>query len=221
MTVVSYSGNAATQAIGLIACSRHQSGSYLPGSQHTPKMDFINPVNGGPAVDYLRQNLGYQSTRYSRTYFKFWNSEQWTGHTALFARVNGQAAFAQGWVPQASVGNYFKSLVLGGESPGEWQDDLTMIEDPTCVSVEFPVTQLLASGLVSYWMTTARTQFKTYSYEVLGPDRCNCAWAAKTVLSTYAGENGLNEIVAAMAKITSPTQGKLMGQIMSGALLMD
>lgn len=47
MTVVAYSGNAGDNAIGLIACSRHQSASYLPWAQHKPRMDFINPVQGG------------------------------------------------------------------------------------------------------------------------------------------------------------------------------
>jgi hypothetical protein len=221
MTVVSFSGDVSTQSIGLIACSRHQSGSYLPGAQHKPKVDFIVPVNGGPAVDYLRKNLGYEATRYSRTYYKFWDSEQWTGHTALFARINGQAAFAQGWVPQASVSNYFTSLVMGGESPGEWQNDLPMIDDPTCISIEFPVDRLAAEGLVQYWAETARGNFTTYSYETLGPGRCNCAWAAKTILSDYAAQAGLADIVSAMQKIASPTQGKLMGQIMGGELLMN
>ena len=55
MTVVSYSGNAGDNAIGLIACSRHQSGSYMPWAQHRPKMDFINPVLGRPALDWMRK----------------------------------------------------------------------------------------------------------------------------------------------------------------------
>jgi len=219
MTVVSYSGNAGDNAIGLIACSRHQSGSYMPWAQHTPKMDFINPVQGGPALDWMRKNIGFEATRYSRTYLKFWDSEQWTGHTALFVRLGGQAAFAEGWVPQAGVKSYFTTLVQGGEAPGEWQNDLPMIEDPTCISLEFPVTQVQASGLVSYWRDVARGLFKTYSFEVLGEGRCNCVWASSTVLRAYAEANGIGEVAAAMRKVTTPVQGKLMGQIMGGELL--
>jgi hypothetical protein len=220
MTVIAYSGNAGDHTIGLIACSRHQSGNYFPWAQHKPRMDFVVAVNGGPAIDYLRRELGYEATRYSRTYFKFWESEQWTGHTALFMRRGGQAAFAQGWVPVKAVTNYAYALVAGGEVPGEWQDDLQMIDDTTCVSLEFPVTQGQADGLVDYWTDIARGNFNTYCYSVLGQGRCNCVWASSTALRDYARRSGIPAIENAMAKITSPAQGRLMAQIMGGELLL-
>ena len=91
MTVVLNSGSNADFSIGLIATSRHQSGSYMPWAQHQPRMDWVVAPQGGPALDYIRNNLGYESTRYSRTYFNALSSEQWTGHTALFVRVQGGA----------------------------------------------------------------------------------------------------------------------------------
>ena len=95
-----------------------------------------------------------------------------------------------------------------------------MIDDPTCVSLEFPVNQGQASGLVKYWRDVARGKFTTYSFEVLGEGRCNCVWASTSVLRAYAENNGLGEVAAAMRKVTSPVQGKLMGQIMGGELLI-
>jgi hypothetical protein len=219
MTVVAYSGNTADHAIGLIACSRHQSGSYMPGAQHRPKMDFVNPVNGGPAIDYLRRELGYESTRFSRNYFRFWDSEQWTGHTALFARVSGQAAWARGWVPKAGVKEYAVSLIGGGEVPGEWQDDLPMIDDPTSISLEYPVNALDPLKLMEYWDTRAAT-FTNYCFRVLGPGRCNCAWAAVTVLKDFAMDHQFQDIYTALQKVTVPGQGPLLSQIAGGDLLV-
>jgi hypothetical protein len=131
----------------------------------------------------------------------------------------GQAAFAEGRVPQAGAKSYFTTLVQGGEAPGEWQNDLPMIDHPICISLEFPVTQVQASGLVPYWRDLARGQFKTYSFEVLGDGRCNCVWASSSVLRAYAESNGIAEVAAVMRKVTSPVQGKLMGQIMGRELL--
>ncbi len=219
MSVVSYNGNAAGHTIGLIACSRHQSGSYLPGGQHKPKMDFINPVNGGPAVDWLRRNLGYESTRSDRNYFRFWDSEQWTGHTALFVRLHGQAAFARGWVPKPGLVSYAKSLLGGGEVDGEWQDDLPMIDDVTSVSLEYDVGELDALSLIDYW-DRAKDQFSTYCFTVQGPGRCNCVWAATTVLRDFASFYGLQPVAAGMQKVTDCAQGKLMNLIIGGSLLM-
>jgi hypothetical protein len=218
MTVTAYSGNSGECSIGLIACSRHQSGSYMPWAQHRPKMDFVNPVDGGPAIDYLRRNLGYESTRSSRNYFRFWDSEQWTGHTALFARVSGQAAWARGWVPSPSLKNYAVSLLGGGAVPGEWQDDLPMIDDPTCISLEYPVRGTDPLKLMEYW-DDVRNTFTTYCFRVLGPGECNCAWAAVTVLRDFANRFGFADIAAGLRKVQVPAQGTLMNQIASGALL--
>lgn len=220
MTVQAFSGDTADFTIGLIACSRHQSNSMMPWAKHQPKLDFINPVQGGPAIQYLRDNLGYESTRYSRTYFRFWQSEQMTGHTALFVRIKGQAAWARGWVPAPSVSNYATALVGGGEVPGEWQDDLTMIDDPTCISLEYKVHLLKALQLITYWENNKAT-YTNYCFTVQGPGRCNCVWAAVSMLRDFAGDRGLGEIAARLAKVVDPAQGKLMGQIAGGELLMD
>jgi hypothetical protein len=218
MTVIAYSGSATGNAIGLIACSRHQSSGYLPGSQHRPRMDFVNPVNGGPAVDYLRREMGYESSRSARTYWQFWNSEQWTGHTAVFVRLRGQAAWARGWVPQPSLLNY-AGMLFGSEVPGHWQDDLAMIDDPTSISVEYDVSELTARSLIGYW-ESVRNQFTQYCFTVQGPGRCNCVWAATTVLRDYANFKGLTQIAAGLQKVQDCAQGKLMNQIAGGELLM-
>lgn len=219
MSVIEFSGNVGTHTIGLIACSRHQSTSMAPWAKHQPKMDFINPVNGGPAVDYLRRELGYESTRYARTYFRFWQSEQMTGHTALFARVKGQAAWARGWVPQPSASNWATALINGGEVPGEWQDDLAMINDPTCISLEYDVGALDPLRLMEYW-DDKKTDFTHYAFTVNGIGRCNCVWAAVTTLKAFAASCGKQQIAAGLKKVDGPGLGPLMGKILSGDLLL-
>lgn len=218
MTVVLNSGSNADFSIGLIATSRHQSGSYMPWAQHQPRMDWVVAPQGGPALDYIRNNLGYESTRYSRTYFNALSSEQWTGHTALFVRVQGQAAWARGWVPQAGVRNYAQSLIGGGEVAGEWQDDLQMIDDPTCISLEYTVRALDPLKLMEYY-EDHKTDYTTYCFRTLGPGRCNCAWGAVSMLRSFAVANGFNTINNALARVIVPTQGSLMNQIAGGELL--
>lgn len=219
MTVVLNTGLASDFTIGIIACSRHQSGSYMPWAQHRPRMDWCVAPNDGPAVDYVRNNLGYESTRYSRTYFKALQSEQWTGHTALFARVQGQAAFARGWVPQAGLRNYATSLLGGGEVPGVWQDDLQMIDDPTCISLEYSVKALDPLRLMEFW-DDHKTDYTTYCFQTLGPGRCNCAWSAVSMLRAFALQYNFNEIAVALQKVVVPAQGSLMSQVASGDLLI-
>jgi len=217
MSVVAFNGNVGAHTIGLIACSRHQSNYWLPTSQHQPRMDFINPVNGGPSVDYLRRNLGYESSRFSRTYYQFWKSEQWTGHTALFVRMRGQASWARGWVPQPSLTAY-GWMIIGSEICGQWRDDLSMIDDPTCLSLEFDVPPLHCIRLMQYW-TFVKKNFTNYCFSYKGEGRCNCVRAATTVLLDFARKYGLSEVAAAMEKVKDSAQGKLMNQIAGGELL--
>ncbi|MEI6158883.1 MAG: hypothetical protein WCP77_03525 [Roseococcus sp.] len=182
-------------------------------------MDFINPVNGGPAIDYLRRELGYGSTRYSRTYFRFWQSEQMTGHTALFVRVKGQAAWARGWVPKPTVSNYASALLGGGEVPGEWQDDLTMIDDPTCISLEYDVGDLDTLRLMEHW-DKYKSNFTQYAFTVNGSGRCNCVWAAITNLRNFASVFGKKNITSGLQRVDGPGQGPLMTKIAAGELLL-
>jgi len=206
MSVVEYNGNANGNTIGLIATSRHQAGwSYLPTSRHQPRMDFINPVKGGPSVDYLRRELGYESSRYSRTYFQFWKSEQWTGHTALFVRLRGQACWARGWVPQASMYNY-SWMIVGGEVCGMWRDDLSMIDDPTCISLEYDVDEMKCIQLIQYW-NEVEENFTKYCFTDQGGGRCNCVRASVAVLRDFATAHGLAPIAGAMQKVQDSAQG--------------
>ena len=95
-----------------------------------------------------------------------------------------------------------------------------MIDDPTCINLEYEVDSLTAQKLARYWKDN-QAGYTTYCYTVQGPGRCNCVWAAVTMLREFTGANGLGEIATRLRKVTDPTQGKLMGQIAGGELLTD
>ena len=125
----------------------------------------------------------------------------------------------RGWVPQPGVVSYAKSLLGGGEVAGQWQDDLQMIDDSTSISLEYPVKELDCLTFMDFW-GMVNDKFTTYCFTVLGPGRCNCAWAAVTVLRDFAVFYGLWEIEVGMRKVPDGTQGKLMNLMASGELLM-
>lgn len=226
MGVVLDSGRNAEYTIGLIACSRHQSGSYMPWAPHKPKIDFevaLKLATRGPAMEYLRDQLGYGSTRWSR--MPTWNpidSEQFTGHTAVMVRKAGKVDWASGWVPKFTPMNYLYSLLLGGSAPGEWQDDRGMIQDPTCISYEIIVKRPeLCDEFLAYWEKVSR-QFESYSFNVRSSRGCNCVWAAVSILKEFASghQAQLPGVVEGLSKVTGPSQGQLMTLIQSGALLL-
>jgi hypothetical protein len=200
----------------------------MPWAPHKPRLDFevaLNDQTRGPATDYLQRELGYESSRWSR--LPSWNpldSEQFTGHTAVMVRRRGVVSWARGWVPQFSMKNYIQSLLLGGASPGEWQDDQGMINDPTCISYEVAVSDQLCDQFVNYWQTVS-VEFQQYCFTVLGPRQCNCVWAAVSVLKEFATINtimlpGNVPVSRCLAKVTGPAQGQLMNLMASGQLLM-
>lgn len=217
MTVARFNGNIADFSIGLIATSKHQSGPW--NMRHQPKMDWINdPANADPSsrqklTTYLQTQIGLDSNRWQR------GSVQFTGHTALFVRSKGTAAWAKGWVPKPGLETYVQALILGGECVGEWRDDLDMINDPTCVSVEFPATELLARMLISYF-NSVKGHYTHYSFRVGGAGHCNCVWAAVEVLKDFATEHGLG-FAQRLSKVQDPMQGHMMQLVLGGELLMD
>jgi hypothetical protein len=217
MTVARFSGDVSDFSIGLIATSKHQSGGW--SMQHRPKMDWVNdPSDSDPGAQqklttYLQSQIGLDSNRWQR------GSVQFTGHTALFARVKGTASWSKGWVPKPGVDTYVNALLMGSECAGEWRDDLDMINDPTCVSVEFPVAQQLTAMLVSYFQTVSG-RYTHYSFHVGGPGHCNCVWAAVEVLRDFAAEKGL-PFAPRLTKVQDPLQGHMMQMVLSGELLMD
>lgn len=217
MTVAQFSGDISDFAVGLIATSKHQSGAW--NVRHQPKMDWImDPsASGGAAqqqvTQYLQSQIGFDSNRWQR------GSEQFTEHTALFVRLKGTAAWSKGWVPRPGVGTYFQALVMGGECVGMWRDDLDMINDPTCISVEFPVRRWHCSMLIDYF-DSVKDRFTHYSFSVGQQGHCNCVWAAVEVLRDFAIARGLG-FAERLTKVQDPLQGRMMKMILGGALLTD
>jgi hypothetical protein len=215
MTVERNSSKANEFSIGLIACSRHQSGSYLPWAQHRPNINFASEVVD-TSTDYLVENLGYGERRDARVYYRFWDSEQWTGHTALLARRKGIAVWATGWVPKKEVLATLKAMI-GATVPGEWQNDLPMLDDPTSISLEFPVAPEIINDFIRFWKTQS-AGIANYCFEGHAGQDANCAWSAVTILRDFLDAN-LGHVAHGLAKVTSPRQGTLMGQIAGGELL--
>jgi hypothetical protein len=217
MTVMQFNGNVGDFSIGLIATSKHQSGEW--NMRHQPKMDWVSDPSQsssesqGQLTGYMQSQLGLDSNRWQR------GSVQFTGHTALFVRSKGNAAWSMGWVPKPGPGNYFQALVMGSECVGEWRDDLSMINDPTCVSVEFPVSQPLTEGLISFFHFV-KDRYTHYSFSVGASGHCNCVWAAVEVLRDYALLKGLG-FAQRLTKVQDPLQGHMMQKVLGGELLMD
>lgn len=217
MTVSRFSGDVSDYSIGLIATSKHQSSGWR--MQHQPKMDWVNdpstssPDAQGKLTTYLQSQIGLDSNRWQR------GSAQFTGHTALFVREKGNATWSKGWVPQPGLDTYFQALVMGGECAGEWRDDLDMMNDPTCVSVEFPVAPLYTSMLITFF-EAVKSRYTHYSFKVGAPGHCNCVWAAVEVLKNFALVKGLG-FAHRLAKVQDPLQGHMMQMILSGELMTD
>lgn len=217
MTVQQFSGNNADYTIGLICTSKHQPGDWL--GRHKPRMDWItNPANmpnqqSEAFQTYLKSNLGFDSTRFER------GTPQFTGHTALFARKAGTADWARGWVPRPGFGNYIDALIMGGETEGMWRDDLFMITDPTCVSIEFNVAPPIVDQFKAFCEQEGQT-YSHYSFGVGAPGHCNCVWSAVAVLKRFAEQKAL-PFAARLARVQDPKQGHMMQLVMSGELLVD
>ena len=218
MAVQQFSGKVDDHTLGLIATSKHQPGNWY--GQHKPRMDWISdpanlgPDEGGPEFQtYLQTQLGFDSYRWQR------GSPQFTGHTALFVRYKGNANWAKGWVPQPGLTSYYQALWAGGECPGMWRDDLFMLKDPTCVSIEFKAGPDRLADFIRYWKSV-EDDYTHYSFQVGAAGHCNCVWAAVKVLEGFAIARGL-PFAQRLAKVQDPKQGHMMQMILGGELLMD
>lgn len=94
-----------------------------------------------------------------------------------------------------------------------------MIDDPTCVSVEFPVPDHLTRMLIQYFHQVSGN-YTHYSFTVGEHGHCNCVWASVEILRDFANEKGLN-FAQRLNKVMDPMQGHMMQQILGGELLMD
>ncbi len=205
MTVVQNSGRQSDNSIGLIAISKHQ-GLF----RHNPTINF-EPGAGGAAVLPL---LGVGATRLQRTPL----IEQLTGHTAIISRVNGQIHFARGFVPNGIIGS-LRAVIFGNNVNGQWQNDIGMIRDPTCISYEIPVTWEQADGF-EQWFTINCIRLDRYQLRRSdGFDSFNCVIAAVTFLIDYLlrlDEGDYHGYVEQLVNIAGPGQGPLIRSIMGG-----
>lgn len=205
MAVMQDSGKQSDNSIGLIAISKHQ-GFF----RHNPRINF-EPGVGGAAI--LPQ-LGLGATRLQRTPL----IEQFTGHTAIISRVNGQINFARGFVPNGIIGS-LRAVIFGSNVHGRWQNDIGMIRDPTCISYEIPVTWAQADGF-EQWFTINHIRLDRYQLrDSNGFDSFNCVIAAVTFLIDYLLR--LDEVyyqgyVEQLVSIAGPGQGPLIRSIMGG-----
>lgn len=187
--------------IGLIATSRHQ-GIW----HHQPNVNAFVPGQ------YTNQVAGVNTTRWGRTPL----IQQFTGHTAVFSRVNGNIVFARGFVPRWYG---YLGAFLGQGGSGTWQDDIHMTRDPTCIGFEIP-TNYFDARRFDTWFRTKASQINTYSLQRGNAFRTfNCVLAAATVLISYLLDTNnitYQPYIDQLAHIDSSNQGMLMRRIMQG-----
>lgn len=188
----------------------------------------------------------------SRLYSTFTLSEPkacigyaYNGHTAMLARINGTIAAVIGWNPKSYMEAQIKTItasVMGAKNrftcDGTWYDDLTMIHDPTAISVEVSVDESDAKrfatairGLVgdtglggaNFEYTFLPAEMESNDHPFIG----QCTELAVVVLCTWLYEfrdqPGCNELREALFNMANSRnmnernllQGKMM-QFISG-----
>ena len=221
MSVKSDNGNKNDYSLGLIACSRHQSNSLWPSAQHDPKLVFeVDVVDD--FLDWLKENVGVGVTRWERldknSIPEFITHVQHMGHTALFVREGGIATWARGWVPDGGFLNDIRAY-FDMKVQGKWDDkDLDMMNDQTCISLEYAVGKDNCKWFMSRFEETYQKLFKKYCTSV-GDDSCNCVWFAVESLRHFFKDISEHEILSRLDLVTSCKQGILMKQILDGSLL--
>lgn len=203
MTVVANNGNPNDHSVGLVAVSRHQGWMW-----HTPDI----PLQAAPDQGFgawLGANLGVGAARWQR------GPQQFTGHTAVLARVGGVVTFVRGFVPNRL--GIPGALLFGAGVGGHWQDDAGMLADPTAVSFEVPVTQPQAGGFQAWFLGRAAA-FTTYSLRGGNAlDTFNCVLAAVTTLVNYLLDlGGCEPYVQQLMAVNTSGQGAFMRLMYGG-----
>lgn len=141
--------------------------------------------------------------------------EQFTGHTAVMARVAGRVEFVRGLVP--NVSGYLWAF-FGQGGGGHWQNDLAMLSDPTCVSFEVPVPEAEARAF-PLWFNNASSAINVYALRNGNAHSSfNCVLGAVTVMVNYLVESGSDQsaYVQQLLKVQDSLQGHVMRDITSG-----
>jgi hypothetical protein len=191
MTVLRDNGNPNDFSIGIIAVSRHQ--DALRDGIHRPLTGDVS------RVPTAYQDIGYGCTRAARGPLPY----KHIGHTAVIARIGGVITFARGFVPQRvneiNIAN--QQAVMGVIQEvrdwdgvvGAWHDDIAMLEDPTCISYEIHVSQIVATSL-PLWFRFRRYVPRNIDYLIYsllhgrGNSAFNCVGAALTLITEYLDE---------------------------------
>jgi hypothetical protein len=205
MTVVLNSGVASDHTVGIMAASRHQGWWW-----HTPDLQLANDDLPEAFQDWLAHSLGIGASRLERTPIQ----EQFTGHTAVLSRVDGEVQFARGFVPNV-LGYIWAFFGAGGA--GHWQDDLALLRDPTAVSFEVPVTRPQADDFPA-WFRESSGVINVYALRRGNAhDSFNCVLGAVTVLINYLTElGGYDAYVEQLQTVGDSSQGHLLRGIMGG-----
>ncbi|HWM92279.1 MAG TPA: hypothetical protein VN493_16055 [Thermoanaerobaculia bacterium] len=123
-------------SIGLIAVSSLQ--GWLSHKPKTIQEDGVVYEQPGAGASILRRLLATLTFMSPKSAFGYVIN----GHTALMARVDGEITKVIGYNPKDYVATAFLKYEKGYRIvvPGQWYDDIRMIDDPTAVSHEIPVT---------------------------------------------------------------------------------
>lgn len=205
MTVIVDLMSEQTNSVGIAGISRHQ-GRW----RHRPDMRY--EVDPDPTlIAWTEQNMGIGSSRLSRSPLL----QQFTGHTAVLSRLRGRVQFVRGLVPNVSG---YPWAFFGQGGGGHWQDDSAMLDDPTCVSFEIPVTEEDA-GNFPRWFRAVASEINVFALKNGdGFNSFNCVLASLTLLINYLleSENDYSSYVIQLTKVRDSLQGHLMQNIMGG-----
>jgi hypothetical protein len=174
---IPYITNPYDNTIGLVGISKHQ--GIL---RHTSHPIYIEG----------QRDIGNGAWRHQRTPLM----QQFTGHTAVMSRVGGRVRIVRGFVPDGVIATVsmlthwaLPRLLWGREVAGHWQDDLAILADPTCVSVEIQVDREIANAFRD-WIFDHEDSINRYSLQdsdAIGS--FNCVAAAETMLLDFLYSN--------------------------------
>ncbi|MDR0611035.1 MAG: hypothetical protein LBG58_13065 [Planctomycetaceae bacterium] len=199
--------------VGLVGISSHQAGWRDLFWFHNPHPVYVE----GP------RNIGTGAGRLQRSPLM----QQFTGHTAVMSRLQGQINFVRGFVPYGFVATMsmlthwaLPILPWGREVAGHWQNDLAMAGDPTCASIEIQVGQGIANGFQN-WVFNHENSINRYSLQdsdAIGS--FNCVAAAETLLLDFLYGNqivtaNISDFENILFYYGNVSQGSLMRMIVS------
>lgn len=241
MGVVFATGNVAEHALGLVMASSHRFPnpekwkSYtdrFPGAaavlsvedaqgapHHLPSLDFEVQPQGNFFTGYLRNTIGYgvrpgQRANVDSGWYNY-------GHTAILFRKRGVAEIVRGFHPKLTEFQSVEpSYRMIHTFTGEWANDLWLLEDPTSVELQFPITANDAE-LFPHFLEEAIPSVAKYCM-TRGDQKVsfNCLQGAIKVCKMFFMEFGYTDHKLRLDRYHGFSQGELYRMVLGGSFLL-